>query len=342
MKMNKLTVALFLLPAVCVSAADGTHGRKVYECRYVQTPPAGVSGWSQSDLVRSGEGRESRFVPYNSKAAQGLWLDATTSRDVAPGAAEKARETAFHMVYDEEGWHIYFECREPDLQDFLDRGKDISLEIFFCPGMERVPYYQLIVRQLAGKVTFYDWAMPHRYYRSLKGRARIESRPIDGGVATAMFVPWDVLYDRLPLNGEHWRFSVMRWGGASMTWGGKVHDTGNFGLVKFEVPPAGVAEAVRKRMCRSAWLAFSKSSHEAEEFWNDEKIGDQAFYGAALEPVIRKYRELGESLGMAGTVTAAALDEAGPVVAEWMEFPYVVSELRAAYLTEKHFAAERP
>ena len=338
--MDRVILTLSLVLSVCAFGADETHGRKVYECRYMKTPPAGVSGWSQSALVRSGEGRESRFVPYNSKAAQGLWLDATTTRDVSAEAVETARETAFHMVYNEEGWYTYFECREPELQDLLDRGKDVSLEIFFCPGMERVPYYQAIVRQLAGKVTFYDWAMPHRHYRSLKGRTRIESLPIDGGVATAMFVPWDVLHDRLPLNGEHWRFSVMRWGGVSMTWGGKVHDTGNFGLVKFEMPPAEVVHAIRSRMLRSAWITFSKSSHKAEELWSDEKIGDQAFYSTVLEPVIRKHRKLGESLGIAEAVTAAALEEAGPVMADWMEFAYVVSELRATYLTEKHFAAE--
>jgi hypothetical protein len=217
--------------------ADEVGGRKTYECRYVEDAPYGVTAWSQSEMVQSGIGKDSRFVPYNSEAAKGLILDATTLRDVTSAPELQGRETSFYMVYDSKGWYIYIHCQEPRIQAFVDEGKDIALEMFFSPGLERVPYYQMIVRQLPGRVNHYDWGMPHRHYRSLKDRVRVESLALETGFATFVFVPWSSLYDRLPMDGDDWRFSLMRWG-PSMTWGGKVHDTGNYGLIHFQPPSA--------------------------------------------------------------------------------------------------------
>jgi len=241
------------------------------------------------------------------------------------------------MVYNTKGWYIYIHCAEPNIQTFVDEQKDIALELFFAPGMKQVPYYQMMVRQLTNRVQHYDWGMPHRYYRSLKDRVRAESLPLETGFATFLFVPWEVLYDRLPLDGDHWRFSLMRWG-PSMTWGGKVHDTGNFGLVRFQPPTVSQRVGIEKRMLRAAWFKFRSAATAATTFWSDEEVGDLDFYGATLKPVIDQYTALGESLGEPDDWDADTVKTGRAIVGDWMEFPYKVAELRREYLMDKRFA----
>jgi len=318
--------------------ADELKGRKIYECRYVENPPYGVTTWSQSEMVKTGSGKESRFVLYNSEAAQKLILDATTLRDVTSTPELKGHETSFRMVYDSKGWYVYIHCQEPKIQTFVDEGKDISLELFFAPGLERVPYYQMIVRQLAGQVHHYDWGMPHRHYRSLKDSVRTESLVLETGVATFVFIPWEILYDRVPLDGEYWRFSVMRWGGPSVTWGGKVHDTGNFGLVHFQPPNGKQRLEIEKRILRAGWSKFRATAKEATGNWSDEEVGDLDFYNGRLKPVIDRYTMAGESLGEPDGWDGDTIETGQAFLADWMEFKYKVAELRTEYLMDKRFS----
>ena len=335
-----------LLPMAVLVAlfarADGgeIEGKKVYECRYMANAPYGVTAWSQSEMVKTGTGKESRFVPYNSAAARGLILDATAVRDVNGDPELQGRETSFYMVYDSKGWYIYIHCQEPQIQKFVDEGKDVALEVFFCPGLERVPYYQMIVSQLTNKVTHYDWGMPHRHYRPLKDSVRTESLPLNSGFATFIFVPWEGLYDRLPLNGDSWRFSLMRWG-PSVTWGGKVHDTGNFGLVRFQPPAASQSLAIETRLLRAAWFRFKAVAKKTATFWSDEELGDLDFYNGTLKPVIDQYTALGKSLGEPDGWDAATVRKGQSILSDWMEFQYKVAELRTEYLTAKRFTESR-
>ena len=328
-------ILLSILSAVIAFSvhADDIEGKKIYACRYLQNPPYGVTAWSQSTMVETGKGKESRLVPYNSAAAKGLILDATALREIYSAPAAAGRETSFYMVYDERGWYIYIQCDEPQVQKLVDEGKEVALEIFFSPGLGDVPYYQLIVSQRAGKVDYYDWAMPHRHYRSLKNHGRVESLQLESGFATFLFLPWESLYDRLPLDGEYWRFSFMRWNPA-MTWGGSVHDSGNFGLVKFERPGAAVSAAIKKKMLRTAWFKFQRTAAKNSAYWSDEKLGDLPFYDHILKPVIDAYTALGESLGSPDSWDAGAVEKARLMLGDWMEFSYKTSELRADYLRQ--------
>lgn len=334
----RIILAMVMLVAAFGSVnADEIQGKKVYECRYVENAPYGVTAWSQSEMVETGTGKESRFVPYNSEAAKGLILDATALRDIRSDPKLKGRETSFHMVYDSKGWYIYIHCQEPQIQTFLDERKDIALEMFFSPGLQNVPYYQMIVRQLTSSVKHYDWGMPHRHYRSLEDSVRIESLSLETGFATFLFVPWESLYDRLPLNGDHWRFSIMRWG-PSMTWGGKVHDTGNFGLVHFQVPTASQRVEIETRMLRTAWFKFRAMAKDAVTFWSDEELGDLDFYNGTLKPVIDRYTALGESMGEPDAWDVDTVKTGRAILGDWMEFKYKVAELRTDYLMGKRFA----
>lgn len=336
------TLAKILLVGVALAGtlrADETAGRKVYECRYMERAPYGVTAWAQSEMVKTGTGKENRFVPYNSEAAKKLILDATTLRDASADPALEDHETSFYMAYDSKGWYIYIHCQEPEIASFVDDGKDVALELFFSPGLHAVPYYQMMVNQAKNKMAHYDWGMPHRHYRSLKDSVRSESLALDSGYATFIFIPWEELYDRLPLDGGPWRFSLMRWG-SSVTWGGKVHDTGNFGLVQFEKPDTDLQLRIRKHILRRARSNLRAEAKKAETFWGDEKVGDLDFYDKVLKPVIAKHITLGESLGKPETWNAETLDRTKASIGDWMEFGYKISELRSDYLLNRHFTNE--
>ena len=59
----KATLPIILLAAAYGSVnADDIQGRKVYECRYMENAPYGVTAWSQSEMVKTGAGKEFRSL----------------------------------------------------------------------------------------------------------------------------------------------------------------------------------------------------------------------------------------------------------------------------------------
>lgn len=335
--MNKLIALICLMLCAGVASAQKAPARAPYDCQYMKEAPYGVMDWVHSARIKAGTGTESHFVPYNSEAAQALWLDATTVRQVETTQPVAGRKTSFNMVYNEKGWYIYIQCDEPDIQNFIDQGKDITLELFFVPGLAKVPYYQMLIHQLGHRVEYIDWGTASRDYRSLKGRITVESLALDKGVGTFLFIPWEVVYDWVPFQGDTWRFTFMRWGGESVTWGGKVHDTGNFGLVRFDKPSAEVATAIRKRILHDAWFTFQRTAAQAARHWQDPEVGDPTFYEKALQPAIDRYQAAGQALGDPKTWNEATVRDSAPLAKDLMEFSYEIQTLRAQYLMNNLF-----
>lgn len=340
---------LALAPATRGELPSELKGKKIYECPYLADPPYGVLAWANSDRMKDPQARESRFVDYNSEAAQNLWLDATMERDVTKDEKSAVRSTTFSMAYNERGWYLYIEGEEPLLQELLDATVDPKspalkegYEIFFSPGLHNVPYYQIITKTFGNTPPhFVDWGMPHRHYRSLEGLAKFEALPLEKGAGTFVFIPWEAVYEQVPFGGEYWRFSIIRWmpfgKAGGVTWGGKVHDTGNFGLVHFEPPPPGVREKIESRLLRTAWFKFQAEARDQAAFWSDPKLGDPDFYANILQPEIEKSRAAGESLAWNTEGVTAAWRYLG----DWMEFRYKVDELRNEYLMNKRFTEVR-
>jgi len=333
-----VTVLFLFVQQLHADIAEEIKGRKIYNVHYMKNPPKGVMAWSQSKMVKNGLNKETRFVAYNSEAAKKLWLDATTDRTYVADPKLKGRETSFYMVYDENGWYIYIESQEPNVVELVESLKGGgSLELFFVPGLNNCYYHQMIISQPSGKTKFYDWGIPHRLYRPLKNYIEIDSKTIKPGFGTSIFIPWSAVYDRLPLQGDYWRFSFMRWA-TRVTWGGAVHDTGNFGLIKFQKPPDSVVTAIRKKIIRKAWFDFLASSKKEKTKWSDPKMGDPAFYEKRLEPIIKKLTAFGENLGSPDSWSPETVKKAWGHVDDWIEFKYVVSDARGEYLLNKMFA----
>ncbi len=337
---------ILLLTMVLVSFGS-THAReRTYEVPYVEELPDGVAAWQYSGLLQNK--REARFEPYDKKAAEQLILDATAERGVTKEESALGRETAFRAAYDERGVGIYIEAQEPLIRELLDASVDPtspammeSFEVFFAPGLHEVPYYQMFIHTVKNTATFYDWGSPHRDYRSLKNHVQIEAKPSKAGFGLSIFIPWESIYENLPWENDTWRFSVIRWmpfgKAGGVTWGGRVHETGQFGLLRFQKPTAEQRLAIEGRLARYAWFHFLARAKEAEKFWSDEKIGDVEFYKQTLKPVIEEYTNIGETAGLPDEWTMASLDRIKPEQKDWLEFSYKVSELREKYLLKKRF-----
>ena len=346
--MNPSLISATVLLAVLFPSSVFAADENTITCRFEENLPYGVSAWHQSERVRKGLGKETRFAPYQKGTAADLANDALVERGGEAGEQKDPRETAFWQAYDEKGWYLYIESKEPlirDLQnqllDPLSPARKEAYEVFFAPGLRDVPYYQIFINPYLDKTTFYDWGIPHADYRSLKDDVRVESLPLEDGVGTFVFIPWHLLYERVPLDGGDWRFTVIRWmpfgNAGGVTWGGRVHETGRFGKVRFEKPTREQREAIERRLLSYAWFKFRATAGQLRNYvrWDDEHIGDPEFYQKVLAPEIARLNAIGEKWGDPAQWTSGQVEEGMAHLKDFMEFDYRVSALRTRYLDDK-------
>jgi hypothetical protein len=250
--------------------------------------------------------------------------------------------TAFYMVYDPYGWHIFVLCGEENTDAVrLDGGRGSTLEMSFVPGTGDEAYRQWIINQVEDDCKVFDWNSDHRDYRSIRGFIQTETVVRGNDWGTYIFLPWEALYDRLPFDtGEDWLFEVIRWSPAGgLSWsGGRVHETGKWGTVKWQAPSRAALLRIKHNLVRKAWSTYRGMRNDAVWHWRDSRIGDRAFYDACLAPEIGRLDKHGEALQHPEKLSPADVGrlfvEAVPA---WMEFDYVVTDLRAEYLEERLF-----
>ena len=314
-------------------------------CRFESPMPVGAGGWAQSALLRDPSRREARFHPYPRGQEEMLLADMAAERavDEKTQTALEGRDTAFFMGYDEKGWHMFIQSDEPNIETvMMQEGKGgSSLEMFFAPGQEGEAYYQWIIRLGTGEVNLYNYNTPHRFYRNLELAPRgfrTETAALEKGWGTSIFIPWESLYDKLPFmpgNESAWRFSIMRWGPVSLTWGGKVHEPGRWGLIDWEPPSPEQRTAILRYLIQRAWWRFQAVKAEAADYWQGSR-GDTAFYQQVLEPAMREQEQTGEKMKDVAQWAPELVEQVfAEQVPEWMEFRYRIETLRADYLAEK-------
>lgn len=328
---------------------DTSRVRNSFVCRFMPSVPLGASGWAQSDFVRDAKNMESRFRAYPHRGDM-LKDDVAAERpaDEKGNTALSGRETSFSMVYDTKGWYIYVRSDEPDIDQVMmeDGRRGSSLEMFFAPGRKEVPYYQWIVSLAKNESSLFHWGTPHRFYRYLEKKAggmQVETVAMSGGWGTLIFIPWECLYDKLPFiegNDDTWRFSIMRWGPVSITWGGRVHETGRWGMIHWQPPTPEQRLGIEKNLIRRSWWRYQAAKSSLSDYWQSSR-GDAGFYRDALEPLIREYDQYGEKIKDVDKWDAKTVNDVFmKMVPEWMEFNYKVEELRTEYLKHKFFMTE--
>ena len=214
--------------------------------------------------------------------------------------------------------------------------------MFFRPG-ERGAYYQWFVEfPRCDKITAVPWDSPHRHYRSLEEFATIDTKTLEDGFVACITIPWVMLYDKLPRNGDLWPFTLQRWSRlGSVTWGGKVHEINRFGRVEWQGLSPELELDIKRNLLLKAWARYRSARAALANHWRDEMIGDPPFFHLALKARFEQLDAFGErvSADMPAETVREVFDAA---VADWMEIEYVVAEQRSAWLRDALFDAEIP
>lgn len=330
-----------------ISLADTLYKpeTKVYNCRYVENAPLGAGGWLASKMLNDKENREARFSDYNKKSAAMLFADITAGRSTGSGKKKLKdyylQNTAFYMVYNDKGWHIFFLSGEKNIENILADGKSAgALEVFFTPGLSGESYYQWISSLPDGKTSVYDWNSPHRDYRYLKDHLKTDTVISKEQIGTYVFIPWEALYDKLPLDGKAWRFSMIRWSpGGGFTWGGRVHETGQWGHIQWQKPSPEQTLKIKKNIVRRAWAKYNKTKNKLLSFWTDKELGDTDFYNKDLKAAVVRLDQPKVLMDSPDKLTAEQINELYKnYVHDWMEFDFMVAELRREYLENRLLA----
>ncbi|MEF3303478.1 hypothetical protein [Paenibacillus sp. GYB003] len=300
------------------SAAAAEEAKKVYEVTWTDEDLSTPMKWAGSTYFNNPQFKETRFENYNNGAP------------IPPGGT---RETSFYMVYREDGVYLFLQSNEPETGA---DGKPLqsSLELFVAAGEGDIPYSQLIVPTSGTDIEYHEWQTEHRDHRPLKGSVRVESAAIPGAWGTLVVIPWEAVYDSIPLDGGYWQFNLIRWSPSdAQTWGGQVHQPGKFNLLRFRQPTPKQRMAIQKYLLGKAWSKFQSVSAELTEHWlQDPATRDIRFYTRHVLPLIAKGSVPGTQMHKLDRMDETETGSMYRNVPDWMELRYNVDDKRLIYV----------
>jgi hypothetical protein len=184
-------------------------------------------------------------------------------------------------------------------------------------------------------VDLVDWDTPRPGFVPLTGYFKTETLALTNGWGTYIFIPWECVYDKIPLNGEVWRFGLIRWGAGPVTWGGKVHELGQFGLVRWGRPAPDQQALLQRNVITKAWRKYRAAERAATDYWKDPERGDPEFYSATLVPEIEALNQNATPVKELATLKADAVAALWQQVPTMMEFGFRTEALRRHYLMKR-------
>ncbi|MDP6357399.1 MAG: hypothetical protein QF473_19945 [Planctomycetota bacterium] len=310
---------------------------KSYEVKYVKDAPKTADAWARSDLYDKWNLMETRFVPYGEAYDINSGVDIKRHlKDAKQPEVDATYRTGVHIVCDDFGLHIFVRCDDPNVKEVvLGKRKGDSLEMLFRPG-EDAAYHMWFFG--AAPVDnedpwVVDWATPSRRYRMTRDFLRKDSAATADGFVAHTWIPWTAVYDKLPTDGNVWKFGMQRWGKARATLSGNVHELERALRLKFAFTPQELI-SVKRTIAIMSFNRYDKVRQNKGEFiqtWNDRVLGDPNFYKAEVESLIAELDAAGEKL-MAPAPDAEIAAIYDRYVPLWAEIRYVIADRRAAYL----------
>jgi tetratricopeptide (TPR) repeat protein len=314
---------------------------KTFTCRYAKDVPRSADAWSRSPILKEEQYREARFdVMANlddSLACDLMKLAGSTNAPPAP--KKEGYDTAAYIVYDERGVHIYAACKDPEARK-VDQGLESggSLEMYVQPGIDHAYHWWWFDLPGTDDPHQVNWDTPHRHYRYTYDYVAKNASVVDGGIGAYTFIPWLLVYDKLPSDSNRWRLGLQRYSkGGALTLGGTVHEIGRSLELAFDMPKERLL-AVKRDIVTRAFAKYQADRKRADgvSLWSDPVLGDPAFYTNAVLPVLEALDKAGETVG--GAMTDSDVESLFETrVPDWMELSFKVAELRRDYLKAKLF-----
>jgi hypothetical protein len=331
---KKIMRCLFILTLLMAFAglpsafAAKTANILVYQVKYAPEHLATPMDWYNSPYFNNPDYKENRFVQY--------W----TEKPIAPGGP---RDTGFYAVYNEEGLSIFFQSNEPD-RDANGVLLNSQIEFYLQTGLDNVPYHQVILNTNDSPAEYYEWQTEYRHDRPLEGNVTIVNQELPTGWGTVIQVPWDVYYEYVPLNGEDWLYSMIRWApaGLSPTLGGHVHQVGRFDKLDFQAPTPEVRTAIQKNVIRKAWASFNATASQLQTTYLDGNTYNASFYHRYLQPLLTKDQAYGSRMAELDIMSPAEIEELYAHIGSWFGLQYDVEELRIKQNRDAMFVQNQP
>ncbi len=218
------------------------------------------------------------------------------------------KEAAIVILYDTTGVHFYLKLNDPDASKSRDGLADgANIEFSVMPGEMTTWNWNLVSVRYPQKSCEVEWDSPMPGRKLTGDYVAVDASSTDKCHVFHIFTPWVMYYDRLPGNGDTWRFVLCAgWAGQfGALGGGSVHEFGRGMQLRFDIP-SDVADRIREGVVKEAVSEYQKVRGEWEnaDFWADPHMGDQDFAGAVVRPF------LSELDGIAKIVTGGQLNKA--------------------------------
>lgn len=296
--------------------------------------PRSSEGFVRSKYYDDWKGMETRFEKYGADYHMRAGMDEkllAARPDLTP---DPKYPTGIRVIADRDAVHVFMRCDDPAI-DEVKTGKRAdagSLEIFFEPGDHEVPYHSIFFQGLPGTEDSADatWAMPGRHYRRTSDFIVKDAVLTDRGVVAHLAIPWAACYDTLPFGGRHWLFGLYRWHpGGGQCIGGQVHALARGLRLEFPFTPEQVA-GLERRIAETAYNRYAAVRDAKGDYiqrWNDELLGDPAFFAQEVKPLLNAL----DAKGREPDIRHAA---------DWAEIGYEIGARRVRYLKKRLLDAQ--
>jgi len=260
MKKSILVTSYFVLCTFALTAGTVNNAKNVYDVRFES-----LRGDYENLLKADAASWDFNFRAYGNTGE--LVSDPAIVRDVSEGKVVKGQPTAVRVSCDEDGWSFLVFCAEPEAETVMADGNALPMprmELYFMEDdtdNEKPPFYWQFYKN-GLKFEQYDWPVNDRRWRFLKPYVRQGEHRIPNGYVFKMDIPWEGLWDRLPIFSDRmdnfWRLQVIRWAGAGgQTWGGGVHEPSRAGYIRWPAFTDAQKTEIMRRLLEKAWSQFN-------------------------------------------------------------------------------------
>ena len=316
---------------------------KTYVVKFSPTRISGLGGWAAA-AADAKPGTEVLDRDYGGDTSC-LWTDVATGRGAVEADPEKryARDPEWQAMADEWGVHFRLEIFDEKSAEIAAGFESAgSLEGYLAPG-ENTPYLGVLHSLVPGGLSIYNCGYDQPGYRCVDAKDRTHCREEIAYGEKSVVLYWAFAWTKyatcVPTPDSVWGFEPMLWGRkANRSWNGlkTIHGRSSWGRLRFEM-----TDADRRRIVRPL-LFRARKDYEAEKtcygaqdgvlaHWQNEEVGDPAFYESVLKPVV-------ERLDAAAAKVTFEMDDATvdelerTALPAWHNFKFDVQRLRADYL----------
>jgi tetratricopeptide (TPR) repeat protein len=318
-------------------------------CPFVPNAPFDVGSWLASPLLKDAPSSALLDRPYGDNLQFLLETDASSTGRNTASASKKSTgdsDTDFHIACDARGIHLFFDAHDVHAQEVLDGLlSGGSFELYLAPGKNQA-YYTYIPELPGGRISTgtdsFKTMYPNAGFRlpsTEDGTLASSAHSTSDGFGLAIFLAWQLFYDKLPANGDKWQFEAIRWtrsGGFSFAGSESVHNRSSWGDIIFSGLTPQNLNAIKRAIVFSAATKYrdAKKLTSPVGQWSDPELGDPAFYQAKVAPLLE---QLDKYQGMVNKEMTAEDVETifREAVPGWMELNYNVATLRTQYLQKE-------